>query len=87
MIKFFKKKIKKTNNPSNVTPSINPNKKVDEDIFSDLAPEIEDLVLAEGVDEGVIERDFSVQFPKYGNGDTTYIVKKHVKVIVQDMCE
>ena len=64
----------------------NLNRKVDEDIFTDLAPEIEELVLAEGVDEGLVQRVYPVKFPKYGDKcKETYTVRKYVKVLVQDM--
>lgn len=61
---------------------------IDEAIFTDLAPEIEELVLEEGVDEGLIERFYTVPFFKGGDpANGTYDVTKYVKVLVQDTCE
>jgi len=58
---------------------------VDEDIFTDLAPQIEDLVLTEGVDEGLIEKVYKVSYPLAGDPKNGfYDVKKYVKVLVQD---
>lgn len=58
---------------------------IDEDIFTNLAPEIEDLVLAEGVDEGIIDHTYVVEFPKGGDPIRgTYKVLKNVQVLVRD---
>lgn len=60
---------------------------IDEAIFTDLAVEIENLVLEEGSDEGVIERFYTVPFLKNGDpAQGTYNVIKQVKVLVRDTC-
>lgn len=61
---------------------------IDEDIFTSIAPQIETLVLEEGLDEGYIERTYTVEYPKNGNPDEGYYeVKKKVEVHVHDMTE
>lgn len=66
-------------------PSVKSYRLIDEDIFTSLAPEIEDLVLEEGADEGLIDRTYEVEFPlkgSYSNG--SYKVLKNVQVLVRD---
>lgn len=66
-------------------PSVRNYQLIDEDIFTSLAPEIEDLVLEKGADEGLIDRTYEVEFPKkgsYSNG--SYKVLKNVQVLVRD---
>ena len=58
---------------------------VDEDIFTNIAPAIEEAVLEEGLDEALFEKFYKVSYPLGGypkNG--FYNVKKYVKVLVQD---
>lgn len=62
---------------------------VDEDIFTDLAPAIEEAVLEEGLDEDFFEKFYKVSYPlggdpKNGFYDVKKYVKKYVKVLVQD---
>ena len=58
---------------------------VDEDIFTDLAPAIEEAVLEEGLDEVLFEKFYKVSYPKFGDPKKGfYNVKKYVKVLVQD---
>lgn len=69
-------------------PSGGAAQRIDEDIFTKLAPEIEDFVLSEGVDEAYIERTYSVGFPKGGNPDNGYYnVDKKVEVRMYDVTE
>ena len=64
------------------------NQLVDEIIFTDIAPQIEDLVLADGVDEGVIDTTFVVDYPLNGDfGKGVYNGKKNVHVVVRDAWE
>ena len=62
-------------------------KDVDEDIFTNLAPQIEDMVLTEGLDEGYIEETYSVDYPKNGDSDESYTVDKKVEIKVYDVTE
>lgn len=69
-------------------PSGSAAQRIDEDIFTRLAPEIEDFVLSEGVDEAYMERTYSVGFPKGGNPDNGYYnVDKKVEVRMYDVTE
>ena len=54
-------------------------KRIDEDIFVNLAPTIEDAVLSDGIDEFYIDRDYPVEFE---SGDTRL---RRVSVSVSDM--
>lgn len=61
------------------------NRDIDEDVFTELAPAIEDAILNDSSDEDLIERYYDVDFPKggdYKNG--TWKGRKYVKVLVQD---
>lgn len=59
---------------------------IDEDIFTDLAPQIEDLVLTEGLDEGYIEKTYHVEWPKRGDvNEGIYEEVKKVTVHVVDI--
>lgn len=61
---------------------------VDEDIFTDLALQIEDLVIADGIDEGVIERTYTMAYPRFGGTENGfYKVLKNVQVLVRDAGE
>ena len=58
---------------------------IDEEIYSDLASNIEDAILEEGLDEWFDERNFTVKYPRFGDySKGLYTAKKHVKVYVQD---
>lgn len=54
-------------------------KRIDEDIFTNLAPTIEDAVLSDGIDEFYMDRDYPVEFE---SGDTRL---RRVSVSVKDM--
>ena len=54
-------------------------KRIDEDIFVNLAPTIEDAVLSDGIDAFYIDRDYPVEFE---SGDTRL---RRVSVSVSDM--
>lgn len=54
-------------------------KRIDEDIFVNLAPTIEDAVLSDGIDGFYIDRDYPVEFE---SGDTRL---RRVSVSVKDM--
>ena len=57
---------------------------IDEDIFTDLAPQIEDALLEEGLDELFIERTYPVKFPKFGDfKNGTYTVDKNIQVHIR----
>lgn len=74
--------------PEELLPYEKTNRFIDEDIFTNIAPQIEDLVLEEGADEGYIDVTYDVAFPKFGDyRNGTYNVKKKVEVYVRDMCE
>lgn len=61
---------------------------VDEDIFTSLAPEIEDALFEEGLDEARIDRSYTIRFPKGGDSENDfYKTVKNVMVLVQDTCE
>lgn len=76
------------NDAFNKYPSTRKTKLIDEDIFTSLAPEIEDLVLSEGCDEGYLERSYDVDYPKYGDpSEGYYSVTKQVLVKVTDITE
>ena len=58
---------------------------VDEDIFTNIAPAIEEAVLEEGLDEALFEKFYKVSYPLGGDPKNGfYNVKKYVKVLVQD---
>lgn len=64
------------------------NQAIDEDIFTNLAPNIEDAVLEEGLDEAYFEKNYSVEYPINGNPDEGYYtVNKKVTVSVNDITE
>ena len=54
-------------------------KRIDEDIFTSLAPTIEEAVLSDGIDEFYMDRDYPVEFE---SGDTRL---RRVSVSVKDM--
>lgn len=54
-------------------------KRIDEDIFTNLAPTIEEAVLSDGIDEFYMDRDYPVEFE---SGDTRL---RRVSVSVSDM--
>ena len=56
------KSFKDFNVPS-VTDSVLPEfiRKIDEEIFTDLAPEIENLVICDGVENAIVERSFTLE--------------------------
>lgn len=59
---------------------------IDEDIFTEIAPQIEGLLLEEGLDEGGIDKDYIIKFPKFGDTENGYYeVIKHLHVFVQDI--
>lgn len=60
---------------------------IDEDIFTDLAPQIEDAVLTEGLDEDYIEKTYYVEWPKGGGKEGTYEEVKKVIVHIVDITE
>ena len=60
---------------------------IDEDIFTDLAPQIEDAVLTEGLDEDYIEKTYYVEWPKGGGNEGTYEEVKKVMVHIVDVTE
>ena len=69
-------------------PSGKNAQRIDEDIFTRLAPEIEDFVLSDGVDEAYIEGTYTVEFPKHGNPDEGYYERnKKVEVRMYDVTE
>ena len=69
-------------------PSSKNGREIDEDIFTNIAPQIEAALLEEGLDEAYIDVTYDVEFPMggdYKNG--TYSVKKKVDIYVRDMCD
>ena len=61
---------------------------IDEDIFTRIAPWIENSVLEEGLDETWFEDTYEVEYPKYGDPNKgMYKVKKKVEISVKDMTE
>ena len=66
-------------------PEENVIRKIDEDIFTELAPAIEDAILDDSSDEDLIERYYDVYFPKHGDyKNGSWKGRKYVKVLVQD---
>lgn len=66
-------------------PEENVIRKIDEDVFTELAPAIEDAILDDSSDEDLIEKYYDVYFPKdgdYKNG--SWKGRKYVKVLIQD---
>ena len=62
--------------------------KIDEAIFTDIAPLIEDYLLEEGLDEAVIDESFDVPYAKGGDiSNGIYTVRKNLYVLIRDMCE
>ena len=69
----------------NYLPEENVIRKIDEDVFTELAPAIEDAILDDSSDEDLIERYYDVDFPKHGDyKNGTWKGRKYVKVLVQD---
>ena len=69
-------------------PSVHNARLIDEDIYTNIAPQIEDMVLTEGLDEGYIEEVYTVQYPKFGDyAKGTYDVLKKVTVNVYDVTD
>ena len=69
-------------------PSSKNGRLIDEDIFTNIAPQIEAVILEEGLDEAYIDATYDVEYPKggdYKNG--TYTVKKKLDIYVRDMCD
>ena len=61
---------------------------VDEDIFTNIAPQIEEAVLTEGLDEAFIEATYHVAWPKGGDfKNGVYEELKKVTVKVMDITE
>lgn len=61
---------------------------IDEEIYADLAGDIEDAVLKEGLDEWFDSRVFDVLYAKYGDPSRgTYTTKKEVTVNVRDITD
>lgn len=61
-------------------------KAIDKDIFTELAPEIEEAILEEGLDEYLIEKTYEVAYPLGGvakNG--FYKAVKKVRVMINDI--
>lgn len=66
------------------------NKKIDEDIFTDLAPAILESVLEDGVDEELFDVTYTVAFPKGGDpnfGQGFYTGLKNVQILVREADE
>lgn len=62
-------------------------KRIDEDVFTNVAIQIEDLLLDEGLDEGIINTDYEVEFFKFGDrtgNSGTYTVNKNLQVLIRD---
>ena len=61
--------------------------KIDEAIFTEIAPQIEGCLLEEGLDEAVIDESFDVPYPKGGDiSNGIYTVRKNVHILIRDMC-
>lgn len=61
---------------------------VDEDIFTNVAPQIEDAVLTEGLDEAFIKANYVVRYPKNGSFDNgAYTTHKLVEINITDATE
>lgn len=59
---------------------------IDDDIFTEIAPQIEGLLLEEGLDEGGIDKNYIIKFPKFGDAENGYYeVVKKLHVFVQDI--
>ena len=59
---------------------------IDEAIFTDVAPEIEEMLLADGVDEHYFNKTYSVKMPKNGDfANGFYEVLKQLEIKVTDI--
>ena len=55
-------------------------------LFTEIAPQIEGLLLEEGLDEGGIDKNYIIKFPKFGDTENGYYeVVKKLHVFVQDI--
>lgn len=62
-----------------------PYQKIDEQIFTEFAPWLEEAILAEGVDEDILMDQLKVPFPKGGDWKNgTYEVVKDILILVRD---
>ena len=67
-------------------PSGNNSQRIDEDIFTRLAPMLEDAILEEGLDEYHDEVIYDVKYPKCGDiSNGVYNVMKHVTIDMKDI--
>lgn len=71
-----------------IVPSDPKAKEIDKDIYTRIAPFIEDTVLCEGLDEGYIDATYDVEYPKFGDErNGTYTATKKVEVNIKDVTE
>lgn len=67
------------NNASVLTPLQEAHQIIDEDIFTDLAIQIENMVFEDGLNKGTVEKKYTIPY------DSGSIVRK-VVVTVEDIC-
>lgn len=67
-------------NVERIIPSGRQAQLIDEDIFTRVAPLIEDFVLTDGIDESFFETTYNVSFPKNGDGKEMYDVMKKIRI-------
>ena len=62
--------------------------KIDEKVFTDMAVELENMILEEGVDESLLEYTVTVPFAKFGDfSKGLYETTKKVQICVQDITD
>ena len=62
--------------------------KIDEKVFTDMAVELENMILEEGVDESLLEYTVTVPFAKFGDfSKGLYETTKKVQIYVQDITD
>ena len=61
---------------------------VDEDIFTRVAPEIEDAILCEGLDEYVMDKTYTIDYPRKGDSSNGfYSTNKNLHITITDITE
>lgn len=62
--------------------------KIDEKVFTDMAVELENMILEEGTDESLLEYTVTVPFAKFGDfSKGLYETTKKVQIYVQDITD
>ena len=60
--------------------------RIDEDLFTRFTPELKEIILEEGLDEGIVQATYTLHYPKFGDPSKgTYEVVKDVICTVKDL--